>query len=181
MFYCAFLVAKVVGTLEIIPQKNIPPESCLEDKDCISEKSCTTSVCNTGRCSHFFQEQCCPNLVCDAGEDISQCSDCKLSTLDTSTCSDCKSPKGFMFDVSSVQEVTIKSLKIQLYNGTNDIIVYTSNGTYSDKATDHSKWIQIYSNSFSLPGEGNEILLTTAHNGCSYTSLLFVGKQMHPL
>lgn len=65
-----------------------------------------------------------------------------------------------MFDVSSAQEVTIDGLKIQLYNGTNDVVVYASNGTYVDKATDPSQWFQIYSNSFSLPGNSKEMLIT---------------------
>ena len=98
----------------------------MQHDDCNSGLSCVSDVCNAGHCSHFVQEDCCANFVCDDGEDVAQCSDCELSTLNTAACTtDCTEPKGVMFDLTSNQDIIIESLTIQLYSGTNNIVVYT--------------------------------------------------------
>jgi hypothetical protein len=60
-----------------------------------------------------------------------------------------------MFDLASAQDITIKSLRVQLWSGMNNVVVYLAPGNYSDKATDPSEWTQIYANSFVQLGEDN--------------------------
>jgi hypothetical protein len=128
----------------------------LEDNQCASGKSCAVDVCVSGHCSYYIQEQeeCCGDFVCGAGE-ASGCSDCELTTISNPSCSgdECSTPKGMMFDVTSSQDIVINSLAIQLYNGTNNIAVYTTDGSYSAVPTDPSQWTRIYTNSFVELGE----------------------------
>jgi hypothetical protein len=137
-------------------QDNVPVGGCSQHDDCDLGGSCVSYVCNAGHCSHYFlQEDCCANFVCDDDEDIATCSDCELSTLSTTACTDCTSPKGVMFDLTSNRDIIINSLTIQLYNGTNNIVVYTglAYGNYSNKATDPNQWTPIYTNTFVQLGE----------------------------
>ena len=68
-------------------QGNVPPGGCLKDVDCSYGQSCASDVCNSGHCSHFMQEFCCGNFVCEAEEGVlPSCSDCGLLTIDTATC-----------------------------------------------------------------------------------------------
>lgn len=113
-------------------------------------------VCISGHCSYYVQEEeeCCGDLVCGAGE-ASDCSDCELTTISNPSCSgdECETPKGLMFDVASSQDIVINGLTVQLYNGTNNVVVYTTAGSYSDAPTDPSQWMRIYTNSFVTSGE----------------------------
>lgn len=58
-----------------------------------------------------------------------------------------------MFALKSALDITITSLRVQLWSGINNIVVYNAPGNYSDKATDSSEWTQIYANSFVQLGE----------------------------
>lgn len=151
---CAFnqLLSKCPTNLLILTlQDNIPPSGCSRDSDCVTTV-CASSTCISGRCSHILQEECCGNLVCDLS-DTPECNDCNLSTLDTLPCTECSYPKGVMFDVTSSQDITIESLKVQLSNGINYVVVYMAPGNYSDKVTDPSQWTRVYTNSFAVSGE----------------------------
>ncbi|KAL3782646.1 hypothetical protein HJC23_010155 [Cyclotella cryptica] len=129
---------------------NIPPSGCVGDADCSYEQNCALDLCNAGHCAHFMQDYCCGNFICEEEDNMTshRCSDCELLTISTPECYDCWKPTGFMFDVASSQDITIKSLRVQLWSGMNYVVVYTAPGNYADKATDPSKWTQIYRNSF---------------------------------
>ncbi len=127
----------------------------MNDAECSHEQSCALDVCNAGHCAYFMKDYCCGNFVCEEGDNITNlsCSDCDYFFVNTPECYDCWKPTGFMFDVASAQDITIKSLKVQLWSGMNNIVVYTAPGNYSDKATDPFKWTQVYRNSFVQLGE----------------------------
>ena len=68
--------------------------------------------------------------MCEVGE--SDCSDCGPFTIETPDCSICSLPYGIMFDVEAISDITLTRLEFKLYNGTNDITVYTTSGGFSD-------------------------------------------------
>lgn len=105
-----------------------------------------------------MQEECCGNFECDSEDE--GCSDCDLVTLGTSTCngSDCENPTAVMFDLSSSQDISIKSVNIQLYDGTNNIVVYVASSNYSNVATDPSQWTRLYTNTFAQLGKTSDCM-----------------------
>lgn len=53
-----------------------------------------------------------------------------------------------MFDVEAISDITLTSLEFKLYNGTNDITVYTASGGFSDKQNSAAAWTEIFRASF---------------------------------
>jgi hypothetical protein len=132
------------------------------DADCTNQQTCAVNVCNAGHCSHYFEENCCGNFVCEieGEETVNTCSrDCELITIGTSSCNNCSTSFGTMFTLQSAKDIIIKGLTVPIINATNNdtnfVLVYTAPGSFSDKAEDLSQWTQIYANAFARLGESN--------------------------
>eukprot|EP00804_Cyclotella_cryptica_P018048 CCRYP_008333-RD/>CCRYP_008333-RD protein AED:0.09 eAED:0.09 QI:172/1/1/1/0.70/0.72/25/1395/1365 len=129
------------------PYLNIDIQTCSVDADCHDGRSCTRDTCNRDQqCSNALFENCCGNLMCEVGE--SDCGDCGPFTIATPDCSMCNLPYGIMFDVESRADVTLTSIEFKLYNGTNNVTVYTASGGFSDKQNDAAAWTKIFHGSF---------------------------------
>ena len=139
---------------------------------------CSIDTCNTrtGECSNTMQPNCCGNDVCEVNE--TECSmDCGPFTLNTLGCTDgyartsftcfcihitltlfhlyftsCSAPAGIMFDVIGLQNITIESLRNQIYQGAGNITVFTAPGSYTDKRSDPEKWSIVAQLSYNITG-----------------------------
>ncbi|KAL7517715.1 hypothetical protein ACHAWX_002611 [Stephanocyclus meneghinianus] len=134
------------------PYIDVPSQICSQDSHCDDGNSCTTDSCNavTGTCSNVVRDNCCGNLVCEAGESGGSCSDCGPFTLTTSSCSSCWIPHGVMFDVEAIKGIVLTSLTFRVYRGSNTFNVYSAPGSYSAIVTNKNAWTRIASNSVSV-------------------------------
>ena len=137
------------------PYIDIPSQTCSQDSHCDDGNSCTTDSCNvvTGTCSNVIRDNCCGNLVCEAGESGGSCSDCGPFTLPTPSCSSCWIPHGVMFDVEAIKDIVLTSLTFEVYRGSNSFNVYSAPGSYAPIVTNKNAWTRIASNSVNVPGE----------------------------
>ncbi|KAL7483314.1 hypothetical protein ACHAW6_008965 [Cyclotella cf. meneghiniana] len=131
----------------VAPYLPIDSQTCKENPDCHDGNSCTIDTCNSdNQCSNALFENCCGNFICEVGE--ADCSDCGPFAIETPDCSICSLPYGIMFDVEAISDITLTSLEFKLYNGTNDITVYTASGGFSDKQNSAAAWTEIFRASF---------------------------------
>eukprot|EP00804_Cyclotella_cryptica_P019495 CCRYP_006643-RH/>CCRYP_006643-RH protein AED:0.26 eAED:0.26 QI:170/1/0.9/1/0.77/0.9/10/0/645 len=137
------------------PYLDVPSQTCSQDSHCDDGNGCTTDSCNvvTGTCSNVLRDNCCGNLVCEAGESGGSCSDCGPFTVPTPTCSSCWIPHGAMFDVEAIKDIVLTSLTFRVYRGSNTFNVYSAPGSYSSIATNKNAWTKVASNSINLPGK----------------------------
>jgi hypothetical protein len=57
-----------------------------------------------------------------------------------------------MFDVIGLQNITIESLRNQIYQGAGNITVFTAPGSYTDKRSDPEKWSIVAQLSYNITG-----------------------------
>eukprot|EP00956_Cyclotella_meneghiniana_P024609 scaffold49680_cov63-Cyclotella_meneghiniana.AAC.2 len=127
------------------PYLEVDIQTCSADADCHDGVSCTTDTCVDGSCINVMNENCCGNLICEAGEEACS-SDCGPFVLGT----------GF----SSNTDVFISSLTMRLASGTSTVSLYTSNGGYLDNYENADSWTQIFSNYYS----SSDLIITMDFN-----------------
>lgn len=88
-------------------------------------QSCTLDVCVSGSCSNTMQDNCCGNLICEAGE--SSCSDdCGPFSINSPTSCPCGIAHTYMFSVEAINNVILSSITVTVYAGETDVTLYTA-------------------------------------------------------